>query len=410
MIKKLRLKLIVMLTGILTLILCGILTVVNIVTYNSNMEISYARLERIISAVSLQYNSFDSFFNNNQYYYYDDNRYEETDVYIAFADINGEVTNIATKNGSYYSYEEIENLTKQVLTEFPKKGKIDTLIYSVKKNSYGNFYTGYTVGFMDNTANTDNFRKMLITSVIILIVGISVIVLLSIFVSLWIVRPVEEAFNRQKQFISDASHELKTPIAVISANADILESDIGENKWLNYIHSEAERMSKLISSLLTLTRMEMKSEKTLMNKFDICNAVMEVTMPFESVAFEKGILLECEPEKEILVNGNEEQLKQVVAILTDNAIKHCYEGGRVIVSAESVKNKCRIRVKNNGEPIPPELRSKIFERFFRADESRSREDNRYGLGLAIAKQIVENHKGSITVKYEDGFTVFEVLL
>ena len=410
MIKELRLKLIVMLTGILTLILCGILIVVNIVTYNSNMEISYARLERIISAVSLQYNSFDSFFNNNQYYYYDDNRYEETDVYIAFADINGAVTNIATKNGSYYSYEEIENLTKQVLTEFPKKGKIDTLIYSVKKNSYGNFYTGYTVGFMDNTSNTDNFRKMLITSVIILIVGISVIVLLSIFVSLWIVRPVEEAFNRQKQFISDASHELKTPIAVISANADVLESDIGENKWLNYIHSEAERMSKLINSLLTLTRMEMKSEKTVMNKFDICNAVMEVTMPFESVAFEKGILLECEPEEEILVNGNEEQLKQVVAILTDNAIKHCYEGGRVIVSAESVKNKCRICVKNNGEPIPPELRSKIFERFFRADESRSREDNRYGLGLAIAKQIVENHKGSITVKYEDGFTVFEVLL
>ena len=170
-------------------------------------------------------------------------------------------------------------------------------------------------------------------------------------------------------------------------------------------------MSRLINSLLTLTRLEMSSDKSNMHKLDICNAIMEVTMPFESVAFEKGVTLFCDLlDEEIIVNGNEEQLKQVVAILTDNAIKHCYEGGTVNVDARRVKNKCIISVSNQGEPIPFEIRDKIFERFFRADESRSREENRYGLGLAIAKQIVENHHGSISVKCDDGTTTFEVII
>ena len=228
---------------------------------------------------------------------------------------------------------------------------------------------------------------------------------------MWLIKPVEDAFNRQKQFISDASHELKTPIAVISANADILAGDIGENKWLGYIQSESERMSKLINDLLTLTRIEMQSDKAQSTRFDICNTLMEVTMPFESVSFEKGIILECEPEGEIFINGNEGQIKQVVAILVDNAIKHCYDGGSVTVTVvPAAKSRCKIRVSNTGEPIPEEVRKKIFERFYRADESRNRDNNRYGLGLAIAKQIVDNHNGSIDVSCDMGYTSFEVTI
>ena len=133
-------------------------------------------------------------------------------------------------------------------------------------------------------------------------------------------------------------------------------------------------------------------------------------MPFECVAFELGITLECELTDEIYIYGNEQQLKQVVAILTDNAIKHCHCGGRVLVNVMQHKNKCHITVANTGEPIPDELKTKIFERFFRSDESRNREENRYGLGLAIAKQIVDNHNGIITVNCEDGYTIFEVII
>ncbi len=411
MINRLRRKLIIILTVILTLVLCGILIVVNLLNYTVNMDMTYRQLDRIISSVMVQYNRFDHFFSNNQYYYYDDNDYyEDRDIYIAFTDMDGNVTDIATKNGSVYSYSEIEEFTTDILKNFPKKGKTKDLVYEVRKLEYNGFHTGYAVGFMDNTTNIRNTQRMIIISAVIFVAGIAVIVLIAFLISRWIVRPVSEAFDRQKQFISDASHELKTPVAVISANADMLESDIGENKWLNYIHSESERMSKLINSLLTLTRIEAQDGKTLMNKFDICNAILEVTMPFESVAFEKGILLECEPEGEIFILGNEPQIKQVVAILTDNAIKHCYEGGKVVVNVQSIRNRCLLSVSNNGDPIPTELQDKIFERFFRADQSRSREENRYGLGLAIAKQIVENHKGSISVKCHDDVTVFEVLL
>lgn len=408
MIKRLRIKLVAVLTLILSLVLFGILLAVNIFNYNVNMDDAYKRLDRVTSSVLVQRNIIDNHFGNNGYYYYNDNGYGYSEVYIAFVNPNGEVTSIATQNNSKYSYEQILDFTKTVLSKSAKRGEMLNLVYSITELNYGEFGTGYAVGFMDNSSTVKSLSTMVITSVIIMIVGIAVIFFLSLLVSMWIIKPVEETFNKQKQFISDASHELKTPIAVISANADILEGEIGDNKWLEYIRSESDRMSKLVNSLLTLARIEMQGDQTLMNRFDICNAIMEVTMPFESVAFEKGVILECEFETEIYIYGNEQQLKQVVAILTDNAVKHCLEGGTVTVNAERVKNKCHITVTNVGEPIPVELRSKIFERFYRADESRSRENNRYGLGLAIAKQIVENHHGTISVKCDEGFTTFEV--
>ena len=412
MIKKLRIKLIFLLTLILSLVLAGVLLAVNISNYNSVTDVSYSRLNRIMSSLSAPTGYFGDYFGStDKYYYYDERGYEDNDIYIVFVGTQGSITNIAAQNDSGYSYDDIARLTRQVLSESFKRGRINDLIYIVKEFDYGSFGTSYTVAFMDNRSIVQSTSTMLFNSLIIFVFGIAVIAVVSFLISASIVKPVEEAFNKQKQFISDASHELKTPIAVISANSDILQEDIGDNKWLGYIRSETDRMSRLINSLLTLTRLEMSSDKSNIHKLDICNAIMEVTMPFESVAFEKGVTLFCDLlDEEIMVNGNEEQLKQVVAILTDNAIKHCYEGGTVNVDARRVKNKCIISVSNQGEPIPFEIRDKIFERFFRADESRSREENRYGLGLAIAKQIVENHHGSISVKCDDGTTTFEVII
>ena len=412
MIKKLRIKLILLLTLILSLVLAGVLFAVNIFNYNSVTDVSYSRLNRIMSSLSAPTGYFGDYFGStDKYYYYDERGYEDNDIYIVFVGTQGSITNIAAQNDSGYSYDDIARLTRQVLSESFKRGRINDLIYIVKEFDYGSFGTSYTVAFMDNRSIVQSTSTMLFNSLIIFVFGIAVIAVVSFLISASIVKPVEEAFNKQKQFISDASHELKTPVAVISANSDILQEDIGDNKWLGYIRSETDRMSRLINSLLTLTRLEMSSDKSNMHKLDICNAIMEVTMPFESVAFEKGVTLFCDLlDEEIMVNGNEEQLKQVVAILTDNAIKHCYEGGTVNVDARRVKNKCIISVSNQGEPIPFEIRDKIFERFFRADESRSREENRYGLGLAIAKQIVENHHGSISVKCDDGTTTFEVII
>ncbi len=407
MIKKLRLKLVAVLTGILSLVLCGILIAVNIFNYNHNMDSAYESLERINSN-ALQQQQFNYFPNrdNNRYFFHDDKSYSFSELYIAFVSPQGIITNITAENNINYTYEEISDYTRQIISQSSNRGTVDTLIYYVTEVDFAGFGTGYIVGFMDNNSNNAGFRTLMITSLIIFLCGIVIIFILSLALSNWLVKPVEDAFNKQKQFISDASHELKTPIAVISANADILYGDIGDNKWLGYIQSESNRMNTLVNNLLALARIEMQGDNLQTQPFDICNAIMEVTMPFESVAFEKGVTLDCDLNTRITVQGNESQLKQVVAILTDNAIKHCIEGGYVAVNVMHGKNKCTVNVTNTGDPIPTELQEKIFERFFRADEARNRENNRYGLGLAIAKQIIDNHNGTIFVKCEAGLTTF----
>ncbi|CDC77738.1 two component sensor kinase [Clostridium sp. CAG:964] len=411
MIKKLRIKLVTVLTLILSLVLGGILAAVNIFNYNINMEEAYRRLGMITSRAIIQDDPLADFSSNSSGAYDKNYGVSDSEIYLSYVGIDDEIKGITAANETNYTYEQISAFTSKALSRSAKQGKIDKLIYTITDINYGAFGKAHIVGFMNNSDNINNFSTMAASSVIIWLVGSFIILILSLLLSMWLIKPVEDAFNRQKQFISDASHELKTPIAVISANADILAGDIGENKWLGYIQSESERMSKLINDLLTLTRIEMQSDKAQSTRFDICNTLMEVTMPFESVSFEKGIILECEPEGEIFINGNEGQIKQVVAILVDNAIKHCYDGGSVTVTVvPAAKSRCKIRVSNTGEPIPEDVRKKIFERFYRADESRNRDNNRYGLGLAIAKQIVDNHNGSIDVSCDMGYTSFEVTI
>lgn len=405
MIKKLRLKLVTVLTFILSLVLCGILIAVNIFNYSHNMDNAYESLEKINSNV-LQQQQFYYFPNNDRYFFHDDKSYSFSELYIAFVSPQGIITNIIAENNTNYTYQEISDYTKKIISTPSNRGTVNSLIYCVTEIDYGGFGKSYIVGFMDNNSNIASFRTLLITSLVILICGILIIFILSLTLSTWLIKPVEEAFNKQKQFISDASHELKTPIAVISANTDILCGEIGDNKWLGYIKSESVRMNTLVNNLLTLAKIEMQEDSLQVQPFEICNTIMEVTMPFESVAFEKGVTLYCDLEDKITVIGNEGHIKQVIAILTDNAIKHCTEGGYVSVNIFHSKNKCTVNVTNTGEPVPIELQEKIFERFFRADEARNRENNRYGLGLAIAKQIIDNHNGTISVKCEAGLTTF----
>ena len=399
MIKRLRIKIVVVIMSILTLTVFAIMTAINIVSWSSNHNEIETRLYRLADNDGfLPTDEKIEIFHDSQSGYVDTfsvqiNRFYEVRKIVISRNINVEQSVII-------------EYANEALNSDSNSGELGSYAFLVNNRPYGKI-----IVFMDIQPYQQAAKNLFLITSLTGLISIIFFFIVSFFLAKWLVKPVKSTLEKQKQFISDASHELKTPLAVISTNTDVLEAEIGENKWLGYIRSETDRMSRLINSLLTLTRLEMSSDKSNMHKLDICNAIMEVTMPFESVAFEKGVTLFCDLlDEEIMVNGNEEQLKQVVAILTDNAIKHCYEGGTVNVDARRVKNKCIISVSNQGEPIPFEIRDKIFERFFRADESRSREENRYGLGLAIAKQIVENHHGSISVKCDDGTTTFEVII
>lgn len=255
-----------------------------------------------------------------------------------------------------------------------------------------------------------HIKSIVIFSIVSSGIALIVIYAVSKKVSGIIVEPVYETFEKQKQFISDASHELKTPLAVIEANADVLESEIGNSKWLKYIQNETESMDKLINELLLLAKVENVDNIKNYEKFNLTSQIATSIAMFESLAYDKKINIITNIQNDIYFNGNKQDIEHIISILVDNAIKHSEEEKDVTIELYKEKNSVVLQVKNYGEPIPEEHINKIFDRFYRVDKSRNRNEKRYGLGLAIAKSIVDKYNGKIEVECKNGITCFKVIL
>ncbi|MCR5687466.1 MAG: HAMP domain-containing histidine kinase [Lachnospiraceae bacterium] len=253
--------------------------------------------------------------------------------------------------------------------------------------------------------------ELLIQSLLIFVLLEAVIVFASLKVTEWIARPAEEAFARQKEFIADASHELKTPLAVIMASADEIPESGDNRKYIENIRYESDRMSRLIAGLLNLSRLE-EGGGSGHKEEDLTLILSKSCLAYEGVAFEKGVTIETDIENGMTLRCCREEIEQMAATLLDNAVRHSYSGTAVKVYAGHVKGKgtVKLSVANTGDPIPEEDAGKIFERFYRGDKARGRDDGHYGLGLAIAKRIAENHGGDIQAYSERGETVFAVTL
>ncbi len=287
-----------------------------------------------------------------------------------------------------------------------EKGIIGKYIYKVRKINPNTV----RITFVENENTISHIKMIFIFSVIIAIASLLAIYKLAKKVSKMIVKPVEETFEKQKQFISDASHELKTPLAVIEANADVLENEIGKNKWIDYIQNETESMNKLINELLLLAKIENVDNLREYKQLNLSKEVEIILSMFESMAYEKQVIIKSKTNENITMNGNKEDIEHIVSTLTDNAIKHTEAQKEVVVELKKEKSEIILEVKNMGNPIPQEEREKIFERFYRIDKSRNRNEKRYGLGLAIAKSTIEKYNGKIEVFYKDNFTVFKVTI
>lgn len=224
-------------------------------------------------------------------------------------------------------------------------------------------------------------------------------------ISKWLIRPVAESFEKQKQFIADASHELKTPLAVILSSAEAMERN-PDNKWLKNIETETDRMNRLIGDLLELTRSE--QIKLPLSRVNLSFIAEKECLIQEARIYEKGLTLNVDIEPDVEVIGNADSLSQVLGILLDNAISHARSEIRIKVRKQGSQSICF--VENNGRPIPLEMQKRIFERFVREDTSRNRSDNRFGLGLAIAKNLMNQNQGTIKVQTVEGWTVFSFIL
>jgi len=234
--------------------------------------------------------------------------------------------------------------------------------------------------------------------------------LVSVVLSHFVAKPTEAAFQKQKQFVSDAGHELKTPLSVINVNAAVLESEIGSNKYMDCIKEESARMSGLIRQMLDVACIEDGDRSAEKKRFSLSEAVYQSALPFESMAFERGIRYETEIQEDCFFVGEPERIRQVMAILLDNAFKYGEEGGTVSVRLRREGRRLVIEVYNTGQGIAPADLPHIFERFYRCDKARAGNGS-YGLGLAIAQSIVQANKGSITAESEAGaWTRFRVAL
>lgn len=286
--------------------------------------------------------------------------------------------------------------------------------YMLRETRRGADIDGYQLAFIEISAEHNILLQLVMSLSILGICLIGVILAISLFFANRSIKPVEESYNRQKQFVADASHELKTPLTTINTNVDVLlshpEHTIGEEKkWLDYIKSESVRMTKLTNDLLYLTRLDYNDKNEILkSRASFSEAVWSVILGMDAVMFEKGIAADEDIEDEIYVNGNIEQLKQLVMILLDNAIKYTPCDGHIVISLKEINKKAVFKVENTGSGIDKESMKHIFDRFYRSDKSRARDTGGYGLGLAIAKAITDTHGGTITAESKNGITVFTV--
>ena len=305
-------------------------------------------------------------------------------------------TVIAVDNGEkeVYSKEELITIAKEILAGNTASGRSGALTYIVDRRP------DYTlVALMDNTVSESGLNTLLHNVLIIGGAAILVMFFISLVLSGHIIRPLEENDQRQKRFISDASHELKTPVAVIDTNAELLAREIGDNEWLANIRYENERMGGLVTQLLDLSRAE--NAEVPMEQVDFSRTVTGETLALETLAFDRGRSFRTEIEDGIVLTGNKTQLTQLVSILLDNAIRHA-AGNEIGISLKRQGHHAVLSVINDGEEIPQDKLNHLFDRFYRVDEARNSESRHYGLGLSIAKAVVEKHGGSISVSCQDG--------
>ena len=329
-----------------------------------------------------------------------------SNYYTATLDDSGQVQSWSSERKDLYDDAYIQSFADQVLALGQASGRVDTQFFRLSDAEDGRLLI-----VLDARLELAAGERVLLTT--LLVAGIACL-LLSLGAWLLIrrmVQPVAEAFDRQQQFVWDASHELKTPLAVIQANADVLENEIGQNENLGYIRSEVRRADDLVKNLLTLARMDRGTVRPDLLPLDWTDTVLSVLLPFETSVYEAGKTMETDLAEQVYVTGDAAMLQQLTVILLSNALKYSDAHGVIRVRLSRKGRNAELRVENTGEGISPGDLPRIFDRFYRTDRSRNSETGGEGLGLAIAQSIVEAHHGKITAESTPGqLTSFIVTL
>ena len=309
------------------------------------------------------------------------------------------------------TYDELENtealqaILSDCLSQPKQEGTIRSYRLRYLRQDNGLYQK---IAFVDMSMEMTVLRNMMGPYLVILLISLLLLLGVSVLLSRWATRPVEKAWKQQRQFLSDASHELKTPLTVILSNAELLEAAPLEDRparWADNIHTEARRMRSLVEEMLTLARADNMVRTAVLTEVSLSDISADAVLAFEPVAFEAGKPLEYHIDQDAAVLGDGDKLRQLVGILLDNAIKYGAEGGTIRLRLQKTDRQAILTVANPGEPIPPEKLGRLFERFYRTDDSRG-EQSGFGLGLSIAQTIAQEHKASLKAESDAESTRF----
>ena len=396
-------------------VIFSLLTIFTLIIFIGSTTKDYIERKNSISDILLRIpKTFENLDKRNRPGNFDPSRNIQDDsrrIYLDFTIY----TIILDDNGAYQ--ELINNTNNDELEEKNIKEIANNIINNHHESLHiGNLYTtkyayaftpNNTLIIMDNTELNTILTNELITNILLFLLCEIAIFIFTYLITKWIISPVSASFEKQKTFVADASHELKTPLSVMVASADAYFNDKDE-KWIHNMKSESERMIKLVTELLDLAKTDSEQD-IVMEQNNLSDIIESSILTFESLFYEHKIKLKYDITPDIKMLCNENMIIELMSILIDNAIKHSTEPGKVEVLLSKKNKQIILEVKNKGLPIKKEDEEKIFERFYKVDTSRNRNSNNYGLGLAIAKNIVERHSGVIYAHSANGYTTFKVI-
>ena len=319
-------------------------------------------------------------------------------------DEKGKVFKTFTESIYAIDKEQAVEYAEEILEGDKERGWISNYRYKV-------FSTGFGTGvvFVDGSINRSAMmQSMAIAGVVLLVCAVLVLALIFLL-SKRAVKPIAESYEKQKQFITDANHELKTPLTLILANLDIAESELGKNEWLDDIRSEGHRMTELVNQLVALSRMDEENHTLIFSDVALGRMVADTVSEFEPLAVSRGKTMGANIDTGIIYHGDEALLRRLVGILMDNAIKYCDYGGEIVVTLHRSRHIV-LTVENTYVAVGELELNRLFDRFYRADKARTFKGG-YGVGLSMAKAIAEKHKGEITAYKKDNSHIgFKVVL
>lgn len=319
----------------------------------------------------------------------------ETRYFLVRANTTGTVVQIDTSHIAAVSSSEAQQYAERILSSGNTTGYQGVYKYLMVQTQEGQLLV-----FLDCRTQLQTMHSFLLISCAIAFAAFLLVSLLVFIFSKRAIKPVIESTEKQKQFITDAGHEVKTPLAIISANTDVLELYGGDNEWIQSIRRQTTRLGALVNDLLLLARMDEQSTVHTCADFSLSDAVAETAEGFELLAAQKNKKLTLQIEPNLSLHGDENSIRKLVSILLDNAVKYAEENTAITLTLQSSGKGRILTVKNYCNNLPSGNLEKLFDRFYRVDQSRSRESGGYGIGLSIAKAIVVSHKGKITARRE----------